>query len=260
MKARFLTIFTLLIALFSGSASVFAQAESNRKERRAIVEGNEYYNQGHFRAALKKYKEALSFNPNSAEGHYNLGLSQIMLGTNPSDTTQTAKNMLKEGVTQMLLVTKMAKERPALASRANYNLGNIAFMSDDFGNALQFYKQSLRLNPNDEAARRNLRITQLKLKNQNNQNQNQNKDNKEQQKEQQEKEQQQKQDQNKDQNQEQQQNQEQNKQQNQQPDINNQTADQILKAMENKEGQTRARVNVGQGDKSTGKNRNRKNW
>ena len=243
-----------------GSGEAYAEkVESNRKERNFIKEGNKLYNEGRYRAAYQKYQEALKENPNSAAGRYNLGLSQIRLGSNPSDTTQSAKDMLKNGCQTMEQVAKMGAEKPDLAARANYNLGNVAFESQDFSNALNYYKQSLRLNPNDEAARRNLRITQLKLQNQNqdqnkdqNQDQDQNKDqNQDQNKDQ-------NQDQNKDQNQDQQQNQ---NQQQQQQDINQQTADQILKAMENKENQTRARVGNGnQGDKSTGRNRSRKNW
>lgn len=241
-------------------AGMSAQTESNRKERRCISEGNSLYNDGRYRAAMKKYQEALKMNPNSAAGRYNLGLSQIRLGTNPSDTSQAAKDMLKEGLTQMELVSKMGSERPQLAARANYNLGNVAFDSEDYENALNFYKQSLRLDPDDASAKRNLRITQLKLQDKNkDKDQDKNKD------------QDKDKDQNKDQNQNkpQNQNQDQNKDQDnrqdkdkrQQPDINQQTADQILKAMENKENQTRARVNAGnQGDKSSGGNRSRKNW
>ena len=243
-----------------GYGEAFAEKmESNRKERNFIKEGNKLYNEGRYRAAYQKYQEALRENPNSAAGRYNLGLSQIRLGTNPSDTTQSAKDMLKNGCQTMEQVAKMGSEKPELAARANYNLGNVAFDSEDFSNALNYYKQSLRLNPDDEAARRNLRITQLKLQNQNqDQNKDQNKD--------QDKDKDQNQDQNKDQNQDQNKDQNQNQPQNQnqqqqQQDINQQTADQILKAMENKENQTRARVGNGtQGEKSTGRNRNRKNW
>lgn len=261
MKKTIILVFASLFMLVFPWAGASAQAESNRKERNAITAGNKLYNEGRYRAAMKKYQEALKLNPNSASGRYNLGLSQIRLGTNPSDTSQAAKNMLKEGLTQMELVSKMGRERPQLAARANYNLGNVAFDSEDYSNALNFYKQSLRLNPDDAAAKRNLRITQLKLQNQNqDKDQDKNKD--------QNKDQDQKKDQNKDQQQNQNQNQDQNQnkdqnkdQKQQQPDINQQTADQILKAMENKENQTRARVNTGnQGDKSTGRNRSRKNW
>lgn len=261
MKKTIILVFASLFMLVFPWSGASAQAESNRKERNAITAGNKLYNEGRYRAAMKKYQEALKLNPNSASGRYNLGLSQIRLGTNPSDTSQAAKNMLEEGLTQMELVSKMGRERPQLAARANYNLGNVAFDSEDYSNALNFYKQSLRLNPDDAAAKRNLRITQLKLQNQNqDKDQDKNKD--------QNKDQDQKKDQNKDQQQNQNQNQDQNQnkdqnkdQKQQQPDINQQTADQILKAMENKENQTRARVNTGnQGDKSTGRNRSRKNW
>ncbi|MDE5676176.1 MAG: tetratricopeptide repeat protein, partial [Muribaculaceae bacterium] len=208
-----------------------------------------------------KYQQALKENPSSAVARYNLGLSQIRLGSNPSDTTQAAKDMLANGAKAMEQISQLGREKPQLASRANYNLGNIAFNSEDYSNALNYYKQSLRLNPNDEAARRNLRITQLKLQNQNqdqNQDQQQNQDqNQDQNKDQN---QDQNKDQQQDQNKDQQQDQNKDQQQNQ-PDINQQTADQILKAMENKENQTRARVSTGnQGDKSTAKNRTRKNW
>ena len=248
----------LSLTVFCSGEAFAEKAESNRKERNFIKEGNKLYNEGRYRAAYQKYQEALKENPNSAAGRYNLGLSQIRLGTNPSDTTQSAKDMLKNGCQTMEQIAKMGAEKPDLAARANYNLGNVAFDSEDFANALNYYKQSLRLNPDDEAARRNLRITQLKLQNQNqNQNQDQNKDqNKDQN---QDKDQDQNKDQNQDQNKDQNQDQQQN--QNQQQDINQQTADQILKAMENKENQTRARVaNGNQGDKSTGRNRSRKNW
>lgn len=261
MKGK-LIIFIAFLSLAFCCGEISAQsAESTRKERNNITEGNKLYNNGRYRAAYLKYQQALKENPSSAVARYNLGLSQIRLGSNPSDTTQAAKDMLENGKKVMEQVSQMGREKPMLASRANYNLGNIAFNSEDYSNALNYYKQSLRLNPDDEAARRNLRITQLKLQNQNqdqdkDQNQDQDKDQN----------QDQNQDQNKDQNQ---QNQDRNKDQNQQnqnqqqdrQDINKQTADQILQAMENKENKTRAKVAAGnQGDKSGGRNRNRKNW
>ena len=199
-------------------------------------------------------------NPSSAAGRYNLGLSQIRLGSNPSDTTSAAKEVLKNGCTSMEMVAKMGSRKPDLASKANYNLGNVCFNSEDYKRALDYYKQALRLNPDDAAAKRNLRITQLKMKNYNqdknddkDQNQDQNKDENKDQENNQNNQQNQNQDQKQDQNK--------NENKNQQPDINQQTADQILKAMENKENQTRSRMGTGnQGDKSTGRNRSRKNW
>ncbi len=264
MKRYIVILIAALFALPLLCLDIHAEkVESNRKERNAITAGNKLYNDGRYRAAMLKYQEALKMNPNSAVARYNLGLSQIRLGSNPSDTTQTAKDMLKKGCESMEMVSKLGSQKPDLAAKANYNLGNVCFNSEGYPQALDYYKQALRLNPDDAAAKRNLRITQLKMQNQNqdkDKNQDQNKDqnqdlNKDQNKDQN---QNKDQDQNKDQNQDQQQN----KNQQQQPqDINQQTADQILKAMENKENQTRARVGNGsQGDKTKGQNRSRKNW
>lgn len=262
MKTSGLISHKLLVLLAAVSLSVmstslvFADAESNRKERNYIKEGNKLYNDGRYRAAMVQYQDALKENPSSVVGKYNLGLSQIRLGTNENDTTQAAKDMLKRGVDAMEQVAKSGSQNPGLASKANFNLGNVAFKSEDWASAISSYKQALRLNPEDMAAKRNLRIAQLK---QQEQNQDQDKDKQDQNQDQQ-------QDQDKDSqqnqnNQQDQQQQNQDKQQNQQQDLNNQTADQILKAMENKENQTRARVGTGnQGDKSTARGRNRKNW
>ncbi len=264
MKRYIVILIAALFALPLLCLDIHAEkVESNRKERNAITAGNKLYNDGRYRAAMLKYQEALKMNPNSAVARYNLGLSQIRLGSNPSDTTQTAKDMLKKGCESMEMVSKLGSQKPDLAAKANYNLGNVCFNSEGYPQALDYYKQALRLNPDDAAAKRNLRITQLKMQNQNqdkDKNQDQDKDQNQDQNQDQNKDQNQNkdQDQNKDQNQDQQQN----KNQQQQPqDINQQTADQILKAMENKENQTRARVGNGsQGDKTKGQNRSRKNW
>lgn len=252
MKRTVIMALLALICCVVPGVSV-AQTESNRKERNCITEGNKLYNQGNYREAIKRYQEALKQNPSSAVARYNLGLSQVVLGTNPADTTQAAKELAQKGVQEMEQVAKMGSEKPMLASRANYNLGNIAFNSEDYRNALNLYKQALRLNPADDNARRNLRITQLKLQDQD---QDQDKDDKDRNQDQQDQDQQQ----NQQDQQDQKQNPEQPQQNQQEQNLNNQTADQILKAMENKENQTRARVSGQQGDKSNARNRNYKNW
>ena len=222
---------------------------SVRKERKLITEGNKLYNSGQYRRALLKYQDALKANAASPVGRYNLGLTQLRLGTNPADTTPKAKEMLETGLKNLQQIASMGAEKPKLAAMASFNLGNVAFNAEDYQNALGLYKQALRLNPADDAARRNLRITQLKLQNQD-QNQDQNKDQN----------QDQNKDQNKDQNQDNKDQQQDQQQQQQDQQLNQQTADQILQAIENKENQTRARVGTNRGDKSRGRNHNRKNW
>lgn len=235
---------------------------STKKERNHITKGNKYYEEGKYRDAIKQYQEALEENPSSVVGRYNLGLSELQLGSNKNDTTETAKKMLETGVKNMQQIANLGNKRPALASKANYNLGNVAFNSEDYKQAVDYYKQSLRLNPEDDNARRNLRIAQLKLQNQD-QNQDQNKDQDQQQNQDQ---QQDKEDQNQDQEenkdqQDQQDQQDQTQEQNpQQSNMNPQTAEQILNAIENKENQTRSRVAGENAEKSRQRNLNRKNW
>ena len=158
-------------------------------------------------------------------------------------------------------VILMAKEKPGLASKANYNLGNIEFNREKYAEAINFYKQALRIDPKDENARKNLRIAQLKQQNQNNDNKD-NQDNKQDQQQDQNKDQQQDQDKNKDQNQDQNKDQNQDqKKDNQQQNINNQTASQILQAVDNKENQTRARVNrANKGEKAAAAGARSKRW
>ena len=262
-----LLIYLLMIILSPGVNAMAGEkgAEgpvSTKKERNHITKGNGYYNDGRYKEAMVQYQAALKENPSSVVGRYNLGLSELRIGSNSNDTTETAKKMLESGVQNMQQIANMGKTRPELASKANYNLGNVSFNSQDYGQAISYYKQALRLNPNDNNARRNLRIAQLRQQNQNqDQNEDQEEDSEENQEQDQNKDQEQNQDENQDQNQDQQnQDQNQEQQQNQSQSIDRQTAEQILNAMENKENQTRARVAGKNAEKSRARNRNRLNW
>lgn len=249
-KVRYfvLPLVGLLMAVFAFDAS----ASTNRKERRMVSQGNELFKGGHYLEAGEKYQQALKIEPGSKEALYNLGLTYIRRAS-AAQSDSLRSQLVGAGAQAMQTVAQAVKEKPMLAADALFNLGNIAFNSEDYGQAVEMYKSSLRVNPDDEKTRRNLRIAQKKL--QNNQDQNQDKDKDQDQ----DKDQDNKQDQNKDQQQDQQQNQQQDQQQ--QPEINPQAAEQILNAMENKENQTRARVNkANNGEKSPGRNTNNKRW
>ena len=250
-----------LIATFLIAGMGVANAESLRAERKLINEGNKLYMERKFGEAAKKYEEALGVNAQSAVGRYNLGLSQIKQVTNPQDTTPKAKGLLDNARTNLSAVASQAKEKPGLASKANYNLGNLEFNVKDYKKAIEYYKQALRIDPNDNSARKNLRIAQKQLQNQDQDKQDQNKDqNQDQQNQDKDQNKDQNQDQNKDQNQ-QNQNQDKQDQKQKENNISQQTANQILQAIDNKENQTRARVNrANKGDKSVGQGSARKKW
>lgn len=241
----------LLIAIFAFGTFELA-ANTSRKERRYVREGNELYKKGKYKEAAKDYQLALSLNPSFAAAKYNLSLSQLRIAVSPDTPEKQKQQYMQEGAAGMNDISGLGASDPKLASKANYNLGNIAFNSQKYPEAISFYKQALRFNPDDDVARRNLRIAQKKLDQQNQDNkQNQDKNkNKQDQKKDQNKNNDKKQDQ-----------QNQNNQQQQQNSLSNQTMDQILKAAENRENAARARLNAaGKGNKSQGAGRNRKNW
>lgn len=223
--------------------------ETVKQERNLINEGNKLYNQQRYSEAEVLYRKALELKPNSEFATYNLATSLIRQtgtkdlnnGNNPLQEAQSLLQGLLESAQSDLIVEK-----------ASYNLGNIAFNNNDFKQSIEYYKNALRKNPDNEQARTNLRLAQKKQQQQQqNQDKNQDQQNKDQNKDQQNKDQDKKnQDKNKDQNQDQdkqKQNQDQqNKNQNQppqeQPGISDANAQKILKAMENEEAATRKRI------------------
>lgn len=253
------SVIKAFLIIASLSVASFVSAQSVRQERRLISDGNKLYVERKYKEAASRYKEALKVNGASQVAKYNLGMAEIRQVTNPKDTSARSSELINSGIKYLSEVAQMSREKPGLASKANYNLGNLEFNRENYSEAINFYKQSLRIDPKDENVRKNLRIAQLKQ-----QNQDQNKDNKDQNKDQKD---QDKQDQNKDQDkQDQDKNKDQQNKQNQdqkqqEQNINNQTASQILQAIDNKESQTRARVNrANKGDKSAAAGRRMKRW
>lgn len=244
---------------------------ATKVERKMILEGNALYKQKKYRDAFSRYSAAVKDNPQSAVGTFNLGLTQIRLSEaakaqagnaksapagngNPQPgqakagalgggaaATSAGQDSISQalgaaGVENLRKVAERRITQDNLSSKAYYNIGNYAFNSQNYGEAIQAYKEALRLNPSDDNARRNLRIAQKKQE----QNKDKNKD-KNQDKNQDKKDQQDKQNQQNQQNKQDKQN-----QQNQPPkpqQIDNQTADRILKAVERKENAARMQMN-----------------
>lgn len=241
------------VMLLGISAVPMAQA-STRAERRLVTKGNKLYTERKFVEAESVYQEALRENPQSTSARYNLGLSQLRQVKNLKDSTPKTQKLIEGARQNFTEAARNVKQRPGIAAKANYNLGNMEFNMEQYQKAIDYYKQSLRIDPDDDNARRNLRIAQKKLQQQN---QDKDKDKQNQNQDQQDKKDQQDQ---KNQQQQQPQQQEQ-KQQPQEQKINEQTAQRILQAMDSKENQTRARVNrAAKGEKSIGNGGARKRW
>ena len=162
-KYMVLTVATLAVA-----ASAYAQ---KFPERRHIREGNGHYESQRFADAEKAYRRALQNDSLSVEGAFNLGNAHYATGNFSAAEEQFHKIAeRKEGVNE---------EQKAAAY---YNLGNAQFQQQKLDEALESYKESLKLNPSDLEAKFNYAYTKaMKEQQEQNQQNQQNQDNKDQQ-------------------------------------------------------------------------------
>ena len=160
----------ILIALLMFAAipfGVMAQDDevdpTTRKEREHIKAGNALYELQRYAEAEVEYKKALEVNPNSQLGNYNLALSLIQQGG--ANNEEQENNPLQQA-TELLNSVAQNSKSADLRSKAFYNLGNLAYVSEKYDVSVGLYKNSLRNNPDDDQARDNLRMAQLKLQQQ----------------------------------------------------------------------------------------------
>lgn len=271
MTKRFFKIFLSAVIAASLSAGFSScgggdeqqKPTSTKKERNFMKKGKKNFDKARFSEAEIDFKKALGENPANARATYNLASTYIK--QRHDDLTNKEDSLVRE-IDKMFAQTSQAAGDAEVMENSFYNRGNIAYKDEDYASAIEMYKNALRRNPENNKARENLRLAQLKQQQQQ-QNQDQNKDkNKDQQdqnKDQQDQNKDQNQDQNKDQqdqnkdkqdqnkdqqNQQQQQQNQQNQQQNQQQQqqqqggLSQQNAQQILKAMDDKEAAIRMKV------------------
>lgn len=229
--------------------------QSTKRERNAIKDGNKLYVDKRYAEAEVAYKKALEENPDNATAQFNLASSYLK--QRGEDLTNKEDSLIR---TADAMLAKVAQNEK-LAEPSFYDRGNIAYKAEDYASAIEMYKNALRRNPENNQARENLRLAQLKKQEQDqNQDQNQqNQDQQDQNQDQQDKNQndqqnqqdQQNQDQNKDKQQNDQNKQDQNQQdkkdqeqKQQQGGLSEASAQQILKAMEDKENGTRQKVEL----------------
>ena len=210
----------------------YTPSVSYKAERNALRWGNALFKDDKFHEALEQYQKAIDINGSSIRGRYNKAVALLQL---QSDDNKGTENDPRVEAAKIFaeLVDDAKKFDSEIAQHAYYNLGNIAFNDEKYDQSIAFYKDALRIKPDDMDARENLRLAQLKKQEQE-QNQDQNQDQNEQDKKDQEQQQQQQQQQQDQQNQEEQQ------QQQQKPMTG--SAQQILQTMQNKENATRKKV------------------
>ncbi len=251
----FVLFLAIMLSLGIMAAAQDKAPKMTKQERICLRKGNKLYEKKRYAEAEVEYRKALQANPASEKARFNLATALMRQGSATSQQDDGKNPMIQaEGMLANLLTE--AKDEQ-LRGKVSYDLGNIAYGRQEYGKAVEFYKQALRCNPDDEHARHNLRLAQLK-KQQQDKNKDKKQDNKDQNKDQN---QDQKKDQNKDQNQGQNQDQnkdkqnqdqsnqdkqDQQKQQQQQGGMSQQNAEQVLKAMQDRERATQQRINAQQ--------------
>ena len=179
---------TFLYILLCGVMSLFVvDAAAQRMPERGLVrKGNRLFAKERYEHSSNAYREALQHDSTSFEARYDLANALIRMAM--ADTTAyanpegSAAKMSSGNLQQAeaLLQAAAADSLQTAENRAEayYNLGNAQFVQQKLQDALQSYRRSLVLNPDDMEAKYNYALTKklLEQNQQNDQNQ-QNQDN-----------------------------------------------------------------------------------
>ena len=220
-QARILLLF--IISLTSGFSPLTSNAQTDRQY---VRQGNKLFHSGDYPNAEVSYRKAIEKNPKNPQAVFNLGNALM------------AQKKDSAAVVQFESASKL-ETNPLRKAKAFHNMGVVCQSHKMYGEAIEAYKNALRLNPADDETRYNLVLCkhqqQKQQQNQQNQQGGGNDD-----KKQDDKKDQQKQDQQKDQ-------QDDKKQQEQQkPQMSKENAEQLLNAAIQNEKQTQDKLQKAQ--------------
>ena len=193
--------------------------------RSIIKKGNENFQNDKLNEAEEEYLKAIEKNKNEVYGYFNRGDVLIKKGKDSLAINEFMKSEIKTN----------DKE---IKSKINYNIGNIFTNSKNYEKGIEYYKNSLKQNPNDSDARHNLNyaLNQLRKEKDKNKNENKEKEKKEEDKKKNEDKNQQKKDnENKDKNGEKKKEEQSRKNEPQKSQISKEDAERILKALNENE-------------------------
>jgi Ca-activated chloride channel family protein len=193
---------------------------SAQTDRQYIREGNKQFRVGQYDKAEVSYRKAVEKNPKNPQAAYNLGNALM------------AQKKDSAAVQQFEQATRI-ETNPLRKAAAYHNMGVICQTHKMYGEAIEAYKNALRLNPNDDETRYNLVLCK-KQKQKQDKNKQQNQDKKDDQKKDDQKKDDQK-DQNKDKKDDKQ-------QQQQKPQMSKDNAEQLLNAAIQNEKMTQEKM------------------
>lgn len=179
---KYIGILFLAVLLFVCSTTE-SKAQYLR-ERGLVRQGNSSFNKRNYRTSLNRYNEALEHDSTSYEALYNRANAHHQVRrTNPQDSTLKAETTFSY-YEQIAADTLLSDAQRAEVLR---NLGESLFSEERYEAALNAFRESLRLNPEDRETKYDYVLTkrivdqkrqQQQNQEQQNQNNNQNQDNK----------------------------------------------------------------------------------
>ncbi|MFL1010716.1 tetratricopeptide repeat protein [Flavisericum labens] len=173
---RVLTILLMFTAFlsFSQEEEDKAQLLALKKANNFVYEGNSLLEDDDAVSAEMEYRKAISEQPNSVVGSYNLGTSYVKNGN------------LDEAIYRLQAAAKAASSKTE-KHKAYHNIGNVLMQGKKCKDAVEAYKNALRNDPTDDETRYNLGLAKVCAEQQKDQNQDkdqdgqdENKDNKDQ--------------------------------------------------------------------------------
>ena len=201
---RYVNICVMLLVMTLSTLCVESLSAQNHKERKVVREGNEAFKAGDYRQSLDLYNEALGIAPNCIEATYNRANAyhHVMRTSDGSDSTITWQQSNKY-YEDMIGDGRLSDAQRAEVLR---NVGESLMSQQEYEAALNAFRESLLLNPDDGETKYNYVLAKriVDQKRQQNQQQNQNQNQNQDQDQQQDQDQNQGGDQNQDQNQDQQ--------------------------------------------------------
>ena len=145
MRAQSLVIAAMILL-------VLVVAGCGRNAASLNNEGNEAFRNQEYGAALQAYEQARQESPDLAEPIYNAG--------------NTHYRQQVWGAAQQSYEKALSIADADLAQSATFNLGNVLFNAASLEEAIEAYKQTLRINPDDADAKHNLELALRELQEQ----------------------------------------------------------------------------------------------
>lgn len=147
------------ILLFTCAAMLLGMGTSYAQllpERKLVRQGNEQFERRNFNNSLNRYNEALEHAPHSYEAQYNRANAYLQLKLdNPQDSTFSFEisNRYFEQIASNKSLT------PEQRGEVLRNLGESLFMQEEYESALNAFRESLKLHPEDAETKRNYVLT-----------------------------------------------------------------------------------------------------